>query len=438
MSSRTPSALGYEQYGREQAEVLVDCVTYFVARLGRPRRRRRVDPLHRRLGRRRRPGRHPRVRPDDRHDRAPHRSRARLRRREPTPTRSPRRARAAERGRELGRGCARPDGRASPAGWPRREHAATAARAGRRHPGRGACSPRPNPTATDSPRATRRRGRPLPPPPPRASPRRRARRQRAARAHRGRLPDRVGDHCSAASPSATRSSRWLRVVAIHEAYRLSALERRDAQLERPRPRRQGLAGRHRRPRSLDDALEAREALRVLAELPERQRADLTLRVAGFSYARDRRDSPAAAPTPTSTSTSPRPALESDSLSRTERRRAQKRRIGANPLMSEMPSPVTRRRPCPEQDDVRQPPDRARPRCHRPNAATSPTLCCAPPGARSLEDTRSSCSTCSSRSTTLCWETPDDEAGRVPRTAERRSRPGPASANRRRACSSRSS
>ena len=35
--------------------------------------------------------------------------------------------------------------------------------------------------------------------------------------------------------------------------------------------------------SIDDILEAREALTILASLPERQRADLTLLVAGFSY-----------------------------------------------------------------------------------------------------------------------------------------------------------
>ena len=37
------------------------------------------------------------------------------------------------------------------------------------------------------------------------------------------------------------------------------------------------------PEGIDDTLEAREALRVLAELPARQRDDLTLFVAGFSY-----------------------------------------------------------------------------------------------------------------------------------------------------------
>jgi DNA-directed RNA polymerase specialized sigma24 family protein len=35
--------------------------------------------------------------------------------------------------------------------------------------------------------------------------------------------------------------------------------------------------------SIDDILEARESLKILANLPDRQRADLTLLVAGFSY-----------------------------------------------------------------------------------------------------------------------------------------------------------
>jgi DNA-directed RNA polymerase specialized sigma24 family protein len=35
--------------------------------------------------------------------------------------------------------------------------------------------------------------------------------------------------------------------------------------------------------SIDDILEAREALEILAGLPYRQRADLTLLVAGFTY-----------------------------------------------------------------------------------------------------------------------------------------------------------
>jgi DNA-directed RNA polymerase specialized sigma24 family protein len=41
--------------------------------------------------------------------------------------------------------------------------------------------------------------------------------------------------------------------------------------------------RHRRPGTLDDAIEARRALERLAELPPHQRRDLALRVAGFTY-----------------------------------------------------------------------------------------------------------------------------------------------------------
>jgi DNA-directed RNA polymerase specialized sigma24 family protein len=76
---------------------------------------------------------------------------------------------------------------------------------------------------------------------------------------------------------------WLRVVAIHEAYRLAEIDRRDARLERPWPndadRRDAISD----PRSLDDALEALEALRALAALPRRQREDLTMKIAGYSY-----------------------------------------------------------------------------------------------------------------------------------------------------------
>lgn len=76
---------------------------------------------------------------------------------------------------------------------------------------------------------------------------------------------------------------WLRVVAIHEAYRLSAIERRSAPVERvrrdDRDRYEVIVD----PRSIDDAVEAIEALRILASLPERQRTDLGLKVAGLSY-----------------------------------------------------------------------------------------------------------------------------------------------------------
>jgi DNA-directed RNA polymerase specialized sigma24 family protein len=76
---------------------------------------------------------------------------------------------------------------------------------------------------------------------------------------------------------------WLRVVAIHEAYRLSGIDRRDARLERLRPEDGDWQELIADPRSLDDALEALEALRVLASLPEGRRTDLALKVAGYSY-----------------------------------------------------------------------------------------------------------------------------------------------------------
>jgi DNA-directed RNA polymerase specialized sigma24 family protein len=74
---------------------------------------------------------------------------------------------------------------------------------------------------------------------------------------------------------------WLRTVAIHEAYRLSRTERRDAHLEDLADGAachmlMGCVG-------IDDAVEARRALRVLASLPDREREDLVLLVAGFSY-----------------------------------------------------------------------------------------------------------------------------------------------------------
>jgi DNA-directed RNA polymerase specialized sigma24 family protein len=76
---------------------------------------------------------------------------------------------------------------------------------------------------------------------------------------------------------------WLRVVAIHEAYRLLARDRRHARLERLNADdgdwRDAIAD----PRALEDALEALEALRTLAALPRRQREDLTMKIAGYSY-----------------------------------------------------------------------------------------------------------------------------------------------------------
>jgi DNA-directed RNA polymerase specialized sigma24 family protein len=90
----------------------------------------------------------------------------------------------------------------------------------------------------------------------------------------------VDDH--AAQPTRPHCDlAWLRVVAIHEAYRLSAADR-GAHLE-------DLAHSHgwgaviADPVTIGATLEARRALRSLAELPARQRQDLSLRVAGFSY-----------------------------------------------------------------------------------------------------------------------------------------------------------
>ena len=72
------------------------------------------------------------------------------------------------------------------------------------------------------------------------------------------------------------------VVATREAFRLCESERRHTHLEPLLPegsRDAVIADAF----SIDDILEAREALTMLASLPERQRADLTLLVAGFSY-----------------------------------------------------------------------------------------------------------------------------------------------------------
>jgi DNA-directed RNA polymerase specialized sigma24 family protein len=83
-------------------------------------------------------------------------------------------------------------------------------------------------------------------------------------------------------PDRTTIFAWLRVVAIHEAYRLSAIERREVHLEDLAIEGDWetiLAGRV----TVEDQLEALEALRAIAALPDAQRRDLTLRVAGFTY-----------------------------------------------------------------------------------------------------------------------------------------------------------
>jgi len=75
---------------------------------------------------------------------------------------------------------------------------------------------------------------------------------------------------------------WLYVVATREAFRLCERERRHLHLETMLPEgswdaviADGF--------SIDDILEAREVLAILAGLPDPQRADLTLLIAGFSY-----------------------------------------------------------------------------------------------------------------------------------------------------------
>jgi DNA-directed RNA polymerase specialized sigma24 family protein len=85
-----------------------------------------------------------------------------------------------------------------------------------------------------------------------------------------------------AQPDRTSIFGWLYVVATREAFRLSERDRRHRHLDAMRPEGSWdavIADAF----SIDDILEAREALGILASLPERQRADLTLLVAGFSY-----------------------------------------------------------------------------------------------------------------------------------------------------------
>jgi DNA-directed RNA polymerase specialized sigma24 family protein len=84
-------------------------------------------------------------------------------------------------------------------------------------------------------------------------------------------------------PERDRILAWLRVVAIHEAYRLCALDHREMRLEPLRSGETGGIDTIADLRSLDDAIEALEALRALASLPDRQREDLTLKIAGYSY-----------------------------------------------------------------------------------------------------------------------------------------------------------
>jgi DNA-directed RNA polymerase specialized sigma24 family protein len=73
---------------------------------------------------------------------------------------------------------------------------------------------------------------------------------------------------------------WLYVVAIREAFRLCERDRRHLHLEAISPTWDAVIS---DAFSIDDILEARAALQILASLPDRQRADLTLLVAGYTY-----------------------------------------------------------------------------------------------------------------------------------------------------------
>jgi RNA polymerase sigma factor (sigma-70 family) len=88
-------------------------------------------------------------------------------------------------------------------------------------------------------------------------------------------------------PDRDRVFGWLRTVAIHEAYRLSGVERRDARLDAPVSSDTAVGGHERvaDPRAcLDRQLEARLALARVAVLGPRQRRLFALQIVGLSYA----------------------------------------------------------------------------------------------------------------------------------------------------------
>jgi DNA-directed RNA polymerase specialized sigma24 family protein len=117
------------------------------------------------------------------------------------------------------------------------------------------------------------------------------RRLHRAVAHTVRAPrELIEDACQTAwaillrtQPERHAIFAWLRVVAVHEAYRLSAIDRRDARLESLLSENGDWQDITPDPRSLDDDVTALEALRALASLPDRRRTDLTLKIAGYSY-----------------------------------------------------------------------------------------------------------------------------------------------------------
>jgi RNA polymerase sigma factor (sigma-70 family) len=85
-----------------------------------------------------------------------------------------------------------------------------------------------------------------------------------------------------AQPERASIFGWLYVVATREAFRLCERDRRHVHLEATLSAGSWdavIADAF----SIDAILESREALEMVASLPDRQRSDLTLLVAGFSY-----------------------------------------------------------------------------------------------------------------------------------------------------------
>ena len=272
--------LGYDRYGREQAEVLVDCVTYivcsslgldvggesipYVAGWGEDGALDAIREYAEAIDANRPPhrgGPGPRARHAARQRHGGH------------STTGLRLTRSAVRS-----GAACPDDRTKPAG----EGVADSARRSFRRPASprsGRMQPPTTPSTTATPHGDedqlyRRHHRDL---------------TRAVARVVDATPELIEDACQNAwaillrhQPERGAIFAWLRVVAVHEAYRLSAIERRDAHLEAIATAvnwEEVISDRA----AIDNALEAREALRVVAELPPRQRDDLTLFVAGYSY-----------------------------------------------------------------------------------------------------------------------------------------------------------
>jgi RNA polymerase sigma factor (sigma-70 family) len=122
---------------------------------------------------------------------------------------------------------------------------------------------------------------------------------RRAVARRVRAPEAViEDACAFAwlqllrcQPRRDTALAWLRAVAVHEAWRLARQQRTEAAIdttadparERDTSRELAVATLVELGATLEQRLDAREALRALAALPDRQRRALQRKVAGLSY-----------------------------------------------------------------------------------------------------------------------------------------------------------